>query len=244
MADLDVSSMHMDLNSNDFKVRFPHPPSSAHSHQMDMNFADVFPDIFPDVFPDIQQGPPLQGPGLAPPAGFSGAGDDSIGDNSAFQPIPIFDINLHNQSTTSFASTNTGGTGTAPRTYTSSLSIPEGIAAQLASFDLRSGLSPVYETLKYVPVPPLASQESFCRQFPVWKKHLTPILDVAISLVYHYEDVVPLDEEDINLIPVMTRYTPRAVLMIVEADRRAGGSFGKDGAGKHISGPIHIVTSI
>jgi hypothetical protein len=108
--------------------------------------------------------------------------------------------------------------------------------------DLNLGLSPVFNTLRsFTPPPPLThSQDSFSRKFRAWKPHLSSILDFALILLFHYEKVIPLDDKNGMLTALLGQYTPRAVLFIIAGDVHNGGSFGVDGAGKHITGPIYI----
>jgi hypothetical protein len=170
-------------------------PRLKQSHQMDFDFSDLLENIV-DEPPNWPLAPPAGFSEYAPPAGFSGTGNPyAYSDTStSLNYQPIFDIHSHNQSATSFSSNNTGRTGTAgpSATSTSSLSVPEAFAAQLSSLDLSSGLLPVFRTLCSHTPPPLASQESFLRKFPVWKPHLSPILDVAVSLAFRTKKSSPL----------------------------------------------------
>jgi hypothetical protein len=197
---------------------------------------------FSDYLVDLDEGSlalPAGSSEPTPPARFSGTGNPYSSDfaSTSLEYQPIF----NNQSVASFGSNDTGRTGMAVPSTSSSLSVPEAFAAQLSMLDLSSSLFPVLRTLCSFTPPPLThSQDSFCRKFQVWRRHLSYILDLAVILLFHLEKVVPVDDKDGNLTALMVKYTPRAVFFIIAGDVHNGGSFGVDGAGKHIIGPIYI----
>jgi hypothetical protein len=147
---------------------------------------------------------------------------------------PPIDVSLYSlldqRSVTSFSSVHTRqSVASIP-----SISVPEEFSAQFASLTLASE-AVVQEAIRAVDALPqvhTASKASFLRRYPMWIDHLEYVIVIALTLAFYDDQCILLFAEEFQFCNFMARHTIRSVFIIIEADRRKGGTLKDHSAGK------------
>jgi hypothetical protein len=144
--------------------------------------------------------------------------------------VPLYSLS-NQHSVTSFSSVNTRQS---VASSIPSISVPEEFSAQFASLTLASE-AVVQEAIRAVDALPqvhTASKASFLRRYPMWIDHLEYIIVIALTLAFYDDKCILLFAQEFEFCNFMARHTVRSVFIIIEADRRKGGTLKDHSAGK------------
>ena len=162
-----------------------------------------------------------------PPVSFNDA-NPPVDVNLFQRPIDFETTSLQSVSSIVEPSQNISG-----RSSSRSLGqVPELLGTQLTQMNISSDFIEALTAISRCPSSAPASKESFCRRFPLWKAPITSIIDLALSFVYHQQEIV-LSVNDLELHSTIVSHTCRATMAIIKHECAKNSSFEAEGASKY-----------